>query len=89
MFDTLVNRIFELAAAQPDKLAVAFKKEQVSYSELAAKIRAIGQSLACMGIVRGDRILFTALSKPEMVAAYLGIQYCGGIAVFILSLIHI
>lgn len=83
MFDTLVNRIFELAAAQPDKLAVAFKKEQVSYSELAAKIRAIGQSLACMGIVRGDRILFTALSKPEMVAAYLGIQYCGGIAVFI------
>ncbi|MDE7297558.1 MAG: AMP-binding protein [Lachnospiraceae bacterium] len=83
MFDTLVNRIFELAAAQPDKLAVAFKKERLSYRELAGKIRSVGAQLAAMGVCRGERVLFTALSKPEMVAAYLGIQYAGAVAVFI------
>ena len=31
MFDTLVNRMQELASEQPDKLAVAFKREQLTY----------------------------------------------------------
>ncbi len=83
MFDTLIHRIFELADTIPDKVAVAFKKEALTYRGLADKIRAIGSNLAALGIQRGDRVLFTALSKPEMVATYLGIQYCGAIAVFI------
>lgn len=83
MFDTLIHRIFELAISQPEKMAVAFKKDALTYKELADKIRAIGANLAHMGITRGDRVLFTALSKPEMVAVYLGIQYIGGCAVFI------
>ncbi|MDE7326659.1 MAG: AMP-binding protein [Lachnospiraceae bacterium] len=82
MFDTLIRRIFELSASQPDKTAVAFKKETLTYQKLAQKIRAIGTNLAHMGIKRGDRVLFTALSKPEMAATYLGIQYCGAVAVF-------
>lgn len=84
MFDTLVNRILVLAKEQPDKLAVAFKKEQLTFQKLADKMISIGNHLAAAnGVKKGDRILFTALSKPEMVAAYLGIQYCGGIAVFV------
>lgn len=82
MFDTLIRRIFELSDSQPDKTAVAFKKETVTYRMLAQKIRNIGANLAHMGIKRGERVLFTALSKPEMVACYLGIQYCGAVAVF-------
>lgn len=82
-FDTLINRVLELSVSQPDKTAVAFKKNLLSYRALADKIRTIGTVLASMGIRRGDRVLFTALSKPEMVAAYLGIQYCGAVAVFI------
>lgn len=82
MFDTLVNRISQLAVCQPDKLAVAFKKEQLTYRQLNERIILIGRRLAGMGVKRGDRVLFTALSKPEMVATYLGIQYCGAIAVF-------
>lgn len=83
MFDTLIRRVFELAGSQPDKTAVAFKKESVTYRALSDKIRAIGANLARMGVKRGDRVLFTALSKPEMAAVYLGIQYCGAVAVFI------
>lgn len=80
---TLITRIMEIVLDKPDKLAVAFKKEQLTYYELLEKIKSIGSCLANMGIQKGDRILFTTLSKPEMVATYLGIQYCGAIAVFL------
>lgn len=83
MFDTLIRRVFELAGSQPDKTAVVFKKDSLTYRMLADKIRAAGASLAGMGVNRGDRVLFTALSKPEMVVAYLGIQYIGAVAVFV------
>lgn len=83
MFDTLVNRALELSDIQPDQPAVAFKKETLTYRQLAARMQNIGKLLRDMGIQKGDRVLFTALSKPEMVAAYLGIQYCGAVAVFV------
>lgn len=81
--DTLIKRIIHLTQSNPDKMAAAFKKERLTYSELADKIINIGTRLALMGVKRGDRVLFTAVSKPEMIAAYLGIQYCGAVAVFI------
>ena len=83
MFDTLINQIMKLSQQQPEKLAVAFKKEQLTYQQLMRKIELIGARLADMGIKKGNRVLFTSLSKPEMVATYLGIQYCGAIAVFL------
>ena len=83
MVDTLINRIMELAQKQPDKMAVAFKEEQLTYAQLIEKIKSVGSTLANMNVKKGDRVLFTALSKPEMVAVYLGIQYCGAVAVFL------
>lgn len=81
--NTLVQRILELARTKPDAVAVAFKKEKLTYARLAEKIRIIGTELKKRDIQVGERILFSAVSKPEMVAVYLGIQYAGAIAVFI------
>lgn len=83
MFDTLINRILNLSKDQSDKMAVAFKREQLTYKELMNKIRLIGNSLVEMKVKKGDRVLFTTLSKPETIAVYLGIQYCGAVAVFV------
>ena len=83
MYDTLINRISHHAKAQPDKMAVVFKGEQLTYSALMDKIRLVGDNLNQMGVKKGDRVLFTALSKPEMAAVYLGIQFCGAVAVFL------
>lgn len=83
MYDTLVNRILELASNQPDKLAVAFKKEQLTYGELAKRMELIARRLSWMGVKKGDCVLFSAVSKTEMVSAYLGIHFCGAVAVFI------
>lgn len=83
MYDTLVNRIQELASKQPDKLAVAFKKEQLTYQELAERMKLVAGRLTLQGVKRGDCVLFSAVSKTEMVSAYLGIHFCGAAAVFI------
>ena len=79
---TLVSRVKELALTQPEKEALIFKKESLTYAGLCERIGKAGALLAQMGIRKGDRVLFTALSKPEMAVVYLGIQYCGGIVVF-------
>ena len=83
MTEILVNRIMELAVRQPDKMAVAFKKEILTYRELAGKACGIAELLRKNGIGAGDRVCFSAVSKPEMPAAYLGIQLCGAVAVFL------
>lgn len=83
MINTLVNRVVQLAKVHPSKLAVVFNKESLSYAELSKHIEMVGKYLIYLGIKKGDRVLLAALSKPEMVAAYLGIQYCGAIVVFI------
>ena len=79
---TLVSIVKEHALTQPDKEALIFKKETLTYRELDERITAAGELLAKMGIKKGDRVLFTALSRPDMAFVYLGIQYAGGIVVF-------
>lgn len=81
--ETLLERIVKYGAAQPDKPAVAFKKEAMTYSRLAEVCLATGRLLRSLGVKPGDRVAFSALSRPEMIAVYLGIQACGGVAVFL------
>lgn len=83
MFDTLVNRVRELSIMQPNKLAVAFKKETLTYSELYKQTVLVASRLNSLGIHKGDVVLFSALSKPEMLVVYLAIHYVGAVAVFI------
>lgn len=81
--DTLVNKVFELSKTSADKVAVAFKKEQLTYKQLATKALGISEYLKSEGIVAGDRVCYSAISKPEMVAIYLGISLCGAVTVFL------
>lgn len=81
--NTLVNRVIELAKIQPEHLAIALKKERLTYAELAKKAAGIADALQRLNVRNGDRVCFSAVSKPEMAAVYLGIQMCGAIAVFL------
>ncbi len=81
--DTLINRVRVLAKEQPDKNAVCFKKEALTYRELYN----VSVSMACLltdkGVKKGDRVSFSAVSKPEMVVMYLALQAIGAISVFL------
>ena len=81
MRDTLINRIQMLAEIEPEKICIRLKNEQLTYAELYEKIIAIGQILKEKGISVGDCICFSAVSKPQTVCIFLGIQSCGAIAV--------
>ena len=83
MYDTLVRRILELARTIPDKKAVVFRKECLTYKMLAEAIAQVGTRLKMQHIGAGDRVLVTAVSKPETFVLFLGVQYVGGTAVFI------
>lgn len=83
MIDTLIRKFFELEEKQPEKVAVAFKNEQLTYKRLCERICGMAVVLRENGVEKSDRVCFMALSKPEMVVAYLGIQMIGAVPVFL------
>ncbi|MBR2768715.1 MAG: AMP-binding protein [Solobacterium sp.] len=80
---TLIQRINELAEEIPSQIALAFKNETLNYKELNERISSVASRMKELGIQKGDRVLFSAVSKPESVVIYLAVQYIGAIAVFI------
>lgn len=81
--DTLVNKICSLALSAPGKKAVCFKNEILTYRQLASKSAEIARLLKEKGVKNGDRVCFSAVSKPEAVAVYLAVQMAGAVAVFL------
>lgn len=80
---SLVERIMQFERDNYNAPAVMYKNEVLNYSRLAKKIKAAGALLKQYGVKKGERILLTAITSPCMVVAYLAIQYCGGIVVFV------
>lgn len=83
MTEILSEQIQKLALMKPDKPAVIFKKEKLTYRQLWSKAQGIAQILRKYGVTEGDKICFSAVSRPEMPAIYLAIQLCGAVAVFL------
>lgn len=83
MKDTLVNAIIKHAQRTPNKEALCFRNEIITYGELKERVVKAAASLKEVGIDRGERILITAVSKTEYVIGYLAIQYVGAIAVLL------
>ena len=83
MTATLFQRIREHAEKEPEKVAIAFKEDSLTYAQLVKKSSEIGAWLNEQGIKAGDRICFSAVSRPETVATYLGCQCIGAVSVFL------
>ncbi len=81
--ETFSERVMALAERIPDKEAVIFRREILTYRDVAERALGVAAYLAARGVKPGDRVLFTAVSKPDAVAAYLGVQYAGAVSVFI------
>ena len=82
MYQTIVQAVLAHAAEMPEKLAVGFKKIQVTYGELGVQVRAFAQKLQQeFGIQKGDFVMISAVSKPEYIVAYLAVQYLGGVSI--------
>ena len=81
--DTLVNRIITISKECPEKNAVSYKNENLTYRELVLISAKLSDVLKEIGVVSDSRVCYSAVSKPEMVVMYLAIHMAGGVAVFL------
>ena len=70
----------------PDRPAIVFEGQRVSYRELDESSNRVANALAGLGIKRGDRVAIYLPNVPEFAVVYYGILKTGAIAVSINSI---
>ena len=65
----------------PDKPAVIFRDEQITFGQLKGSVLALADSLLKLQIARGDKIAIYLPNWPEYIYSYLAIWSIGAIAV--------
>jgi fatty-acyl-CoA synthase len=77
----LARWIEQSAAFTPDKLAIRFARDDLSYSDFAERIRRTVSRLVALGVRRGDRVAYLGRNHPEMLALLFACARCGAIIV--------
>lgn len=82
MNQTIVEAVLAHGAEIPDKLCVAFKNVKLNYREVCRRMKRAAAILQKeFGVQAGDRVMLSAMSKPDYVVLLLGIQYLGAISI--------
>ncbi len=80
---TLPGLLLERAKTTPNAPAIRFHDlgiwEEETWSSLADRVRAVGNGLAALGIVRGDVVALAARNHPSWIVADLAIQGLGAV----------
>jgi benzoate-CoA ligase len=63
-----------------DKIAIYYKDEKYTYSEIAALTNKVGNSLSELGVEAENRVLIALNDSPEFVASWFGIIKIGAVA---------
>ncbi|MDO8690518.1 MAG: class I adenylate-forming enzyme family protein [Dehalococcoidia bacterium] len=67
------------AGMVPDKVALIYGEQQITYRELDQRVDALAASLASLGIRKGDRVAIDLVNCPEQIEAYFAVCKLGGI----------
>lgn len=82
MYQTIVEAVLAHAEQMPDKMAVGFKKNQITYHLLVDQMKAFALELKdSYGIEQGDLVMLSAVSKPDYIVAWLAIQFLGAVSI--------
>src|SRR5579871_1912761 len=71
------------ANKQPDRAALISEREDVSYLELARRKNRYARWALSVGIKPGDRVCLIMSTRPDYIAAWLGISRIGGVVALI------
>ncbi|MFB8002293.1 class I adenylate-forming enzyme family protein [Nocardia sp. NPDC056000] len=77
----IVDRIWQYATDEPERIALRTPSDDLSYGELISRAARFGGILRGSGLRAGDRMVLIAPTRPEFVIAYLGAQLAGVIVV--------
>ncbi|HZQ32581.1 MAG TPA: fatty-acid--CoA ligase FadD5 [Mycobacterium sp.] len=75
------NQLARHALMQPDKTALRYLGQTITWAELDRRVHALADALARRGVTFGDRVLILMLNRPEFVESFLAINKLGAIAV--------
>ncbi len=78
---TVIEKLLENAELHPDKLAVVFESEEVTYGQLKDAIIRLASWFKLHGVTEGDRIVAQAAYCKWYIAAYYAAHLCGAIIV--------
>jgi long-chain acyl-CoA synthetase len=78
---TLPQWLERSAARYPDRTALVFLNNRISYGELKEQVDRLATALATMGVGRQTRVAIQLPNLPQFVIAYYAIQALGAVAV--------
>lgn len=81
MRKSVVDGFFTSAKKHPEKTAIIWKKEKITYSELEKQVKRVAQFLVDHGVKEGDRVVFYGKKHPLFVYCYLAIHSLKAVAV--------
>ncbi|MES9853047.1 MAG: class I adenylate-forming enzyme family protein [Candidatus Thiodiazotropha sp. L084R] len=77
----LIDRFRSIAAAQPDKLAIADATRQCTYQQLSELAGQVARYLIEAGLNKGDRVAMVVTNSANYAAIFYGIWAAGGVTV--------
>ncbi|HEX6543978.1 MAG TPA: acyl-CoA synthetase [Ktedonobacterales bacterium] len=83
MPDSIVETVAIQAARQPERTAIIFEGERISYGQLYTDIERFARALLASGLERGDRVGLFLENRPAFAIAYLGTHLVGGVVTLI------
>jgi fatty-acyl-CoA synthase len=76
-----VDHVARHAHATPDRVAIRFEGQSLTWAGLDDRIRRVAAGLHAQGIRKGDRVAILMLNRPEFVESTLAANAIGAIAV--------
>ncbi|GLV53546.1 long-chain-fatty-acid--CoA ligase [Dictyobacter sp. S3.2.2.5] len=81
--NSIVEATFRHAQEQPERVAIFFDQQRITYDNLASRVERFAQALRNRGLQPGERVALFLGNSPEFIIAYLGVQLAHGIIVLV------
>ena len=79
-YDNTTQALFaEVCACQPDKVAIVFEGEEITYRVLQERVNQLSQGLISLGVGRGDVVSVLPSPTPEFACLYFATLQLGAI----------
>jgi amino acid adenylation domain-containing protein/non-ribosomal peptide synthase protein (TIGR01720 family) len=75
--DTMVSLFEAQAARTPERVAISFDRDSLTYAQLNARANRIARYLRAQGVERGDLVAVYRERAPDTIAALLGVLKAG------------
>ena len=74
---SLITHYSSLVEAHPDRLALRFGEQRLSYAELQALLHRAANGLRELGVGPGSKVALMLWNSPEFIACWLGLAHLG------------